>query len=107
MLPTSTRAMAADMIGRDYGDEFAKAVVVLSVGSWQGPVRSGYGLHLVRVNSKTAGRASTLSEARTAVERDWENERRTRAVDAYVAKLHQSYAVIVEAAVPGATKGRP
>ena len=32
-----------------FGDVFAEAMVSLPVGTWQGPVSSGYGFHLVKV----------------------------------------------------------
>jgi PPIC-type PPIASE domain len=106
LLPSSTPAMAADLVARDYGDEFAKAVLALPAGAgWQGPVRSGYGLHLVRVTSKTAPRASVLAEVRAALERDWDNERRQRAVDTYVRDLRKTYDVVVQAAL--GSKGQP
>jgi len=78
------------------------------VGGWQGPVRSGYGLHLVRVNSKAPGRAAALPEVRAAVERDWENERRQRAVDTYVRNLRKTYDVVIEVTLPdGTNKAQP
>jgi len=108
LLPTSAAAMAADLVARDYGDAFAKAVLALPVGGWQGPVRSGYGLHLVRVNSKAPGRAAALPEVRAAVERDWENERRRRAVDTYVRNLRKTYDVVIEVPLPdGTNKAQP
>ena len=100
LLPGSVAAIAADRLARDFGDEFASAVVALPVGGWQGPVRSGYGVHLVRVTSKTAGRAATLAEVRAAVERDWENDRRLQASEAFERKLRKSYDVVIEAKLP-------
>ena len=39
-----------------FGDDFAGAVVALPVGDWQGPISSGFGLHLVKVTGQEAGR---------------------------------------------------
>ena len=50
MLARHLDAVAADLIARDFGEEFAMALQGLQIGMWSGPVLSGYGLHLVRVN---------------------------------------------------------
>ena len=104
LLPASTAAMPTDLIARDYGEDFANAVLALPAGGWQGPVRSGYGLHLVRVLRNTPGRPATLAEVRAAVERDWENDRRIQANDAYYRRLRASYDVVIDVdASAGAT----
>ena len=46
-------ARASD-ISRMFGDEFTLALRALPLGQWQGPVASGVGLHLVRVNVRAA-----------------------------------------------------
>ena len=40
-----------DQIAKTFGPGFAKAVFTLPKGSWQGPVASGYGWHLVFVDA--------------------------------------------------------
>ena len=100
LLPASIVATAADRLARDFGDDFAQAVLALPIGGWQGPVPSGYGVHLVRVTAKTAGRATTLVEVRAAVERDWENDRRQQANADFERRLRKSYDVVIEAKLP-------
>lgn len=106
LLPAKQEAIAADMLARDFGDEFAKALLSLPVGSWQGPVRSGFGVHIVRVNSRTPGQASALSEVRAAVQRDWENQRRNKTREAYYQDLRRNYDVEIEAALPDVPHGQ-
>ena len=77
-LPARVEATPADLVAREFGESFAAALDKLSVGTWDGPVPSGFGWHLVRLQRFTPGRPATLSEVRKAVERDWENERRQR-----------------------------
>ena len=100
LLPDGQNAIAADMLVRVFGDDFAKALLSLPVGSWQGPVRSGFGVHIVRVNSRTKGQASSLAEVRAAVERDWENQRRNKTREAYYQELRKQYDVEIEARLP-------
>jgi hypothetical protein len=106
LLPANSTAIPADRLARDFGEDFAGYVLALPVGDWSGPVSSGYGVHLVRVNSKTPGRPATLDEVRTAVERDWENDRRVRANADYYARLRRKYDVVIDVALPDMDKGK-
>lgn len=99
LLPMRVPAVPADLLARDYGEEFANQVLALPVGGWQGPLRSGFGLHLVRVTSKRPQQPARLAEARAAVERDWENDRRLQASEAYYRKLRAAYDVVVDVAL--------
>ena len=100
LLPVTTDAIATDLLARDYGESFAAAVDALPIGSWSGPVASGYGTHLVRLNRRTPGRPATLQEVRAAVERDWENERRATASEAYYRDALRKYDVVIDARLP-------
>lgn len=107
-LPGVVSATPVDLLARDFGDEFAQALPGLAVGQWTGPVPSGFGAHLVLVNSMTPGRPSTLAEVRKAVERDWENEQRQQAKQAYYEQLHKKYQVVIDAQLaPVASRGQP
>ena len=101
LLPTTAAAIPADLLARDYGDDFAASLATLPVGVWGGPVKSGYGVHLVRVTSRMPGRPAMLTEVRTAVERDWENDRRVSAREAYYQKARQKYDVVIDVSVQG------
>ncbi len=97
LLPATTASVAVDRLAREFGEEFARSVGALAVGDWSGPIASGYGVHLVRVNSRTPGRPATLDEARAAVERDWESDRRAQAKADYFEKLRRKYDVVIDA----------
>jgi len=102
MLPRRETRTPTERIARDFGEDFAQALTSLPVGAWQGPVRSGYGLHLVRVTERILGRPAKLSEARAAVERDWEHDRRIKAADDYYRNALKNYQVVVTADMPAA-----
>lgn len=82
-----------DLVQREFGPDFAGALLSVRRGRWEGPVRSGYGLHLVRVNHVVPGRIPELKQVRTSVVRDFELDRRTRALDAAYVKLSRKYKV--------------
>jgi parvulin-like peptidyl-prolyl isomerase len=85
-----------DRVAAEFGIEFAGALGELPERRWQGPVRSSYGLHLVRIDERTAAAMPALAEVRAAVQREWENERRLRARDARLKELRERYTVVVE-----------
>jgi len=107
LLPLQARASPLDVIGRDFGDEFAQALLTLPVGTWQGPVRSGFGAHLVRIERRVPGRPATLAEARASVERDYESDRRERAREDYYRRLRRDYRVVIEARLPPEARPDP
>jgi hypothetical protein len=83
----------ADLVQRDFGPGFAKALLSVRRGVWEGPLTSGYGAHLVRVEKVLPGRVPKLDEVRTAVARDYEEERRRKSVDETYRKLLRSYRI--------------
>ena len=93
MLPPRIDLMPLDLVARDFGNPVAKALSDMARGKWQGPVRSGYGLHLIFLEARVPGRMPLLEEVRTAVVRDWEADRRKRSVDAHYRNLRQGYDV--------------
>jgi hypothetical protein len=79
-----------------FGDKFAVALDGLVVGEWQGPVESGYGLHLVHLFARTTLREPALDDVRDNVRREWANAQRQQANEAFFQKLLSRYTVIVE-----------
>ncbi len=95
MLPERIDGSATD-VARAFGAEFESALRTVPVGSWQGPVESGFGLHLVRLEKREDGRVARLADVREAVERDVLHAKAQAANDAYYESLRSKYAVRVE-----------
>jgi hypothetical protein len=93
-------------IGRLFGQDFAAKVVAVEPGAWQGPVASGYGLHLVLVRERVAGRVPALEEVRPLVERELLSQRRREQLAAMYDELLQKYSVTIENRVTGEGAGR-
>ena len=98
MLPHAVKAASTSEVGRTFGAEFADAIEALPVDSWQGPVRSGFGLHLVQVTERLDGRKATLQEVRDEVQRDVLYARAQEAADAFYERLRSAYVVRIDAA---------
>ncbi len=92
-------------IQRLFGKEFAANVFELAPGRWEGPVRSGYGLHLVLVREKAPGHLPELSEVRADVEREWLFARKKEMQEAMHKKLLERYTVVVEQPPDAGGKG--
>lgn len=54
-----------------FGAQFAQALPGLKAGSWQGPVESGLGWHLVFIESTTPSRVPEFEEIESEVKADW------------------------------------
>ncbi|MGB7931082.1 MAG: peptidylprolyl isomerase [Gammaproteobacteria bacterium] len=58
-------------LAKDFGPQFAVAVSKLTPDSWQGPIESGYGWHLVYVDSLIPGRVPAFEEVEQDVKIAW------------------------------------
>ncbi len=83
-------------VSRLFGDTFSKHLFELASGKWVGPVESGYGLHLVRIDSRTEPRVPSLTKVRDKVQNEWLAEQRKKANKSFYAELHKRYKIIVE-----------
>ena len=98
MLPAALESAPAFEVTRIFGKAFAEGLKALPTGEWVGPVRSGFGLHLVKIEQRVDGRPATLAEVREAVERDLLRERAMQAKADFYKKLRANYTVRIEAA---------
>jgi hypothetical protein len=101
LLPPSMEAASPQATANTFGQEFALQLDEVPVGQWSGPIESGFGLHLVRVDERVADRAPTLAEIRPIVLREWQAEERSRQNAAFLDTLKRKYVIRVEG--PAAT----
>jgi len=90
---------------KQFGEPFALELGRLQPGRWQGPVESGYGVHLVFVSERTEGHLPALAEVRAAVRREWDNARRIAANEAFYQELLARYRVTIEGLEPADEPG--
>ncbi len=79
-----------------FGADFASSLLDLKTGEWSGPVRSGYGLHLVRVSASEAAGPVALADIRPVVEREWRNAQRKAGAEAQYQQLRAGYKIVVK-----------
>jgi hypothetical protein len=95
-LPSEYQAAAPAEVARRFGRAFPNRLSALPVGRWSGPVESGYGLHLVLVRERTAGRLPPLNEARDAVLSEWRAAQREALNAGFRRERRARYAVTVQ-----------
>ena len=76
-----------------FGSRFTEKLVELPVGSWQGPVPSSYGLHLVYIENRTASVIPELDQIRSKVQTEWQSEKRGEMDAAFYQQLRQQYEI--------------
>lgn len=105
-LPTGSVPLSESEVAQRFGQDFAAALTELPVGRWSGPVESGFGHHLVRIQQRQPGALPPLETVRDSVEREWHNARREEAAESFYRQLRQRYDVRIEhSAAPEGTRG--
>jgi hypothetical protein len=74
-----------------FGSTFSDTVFEITPGGWQGPVQSGYGIHLVYIKDVVASREPLFDEVRDKVKNDLVSQRRTDSFDAFYKSLRDKY----------------
>lgn len=100
LLPAGLERVPVSEVERQFGREFATALTQLPVGAWE-PVRSGYGMHVVRVTAREDARKPALDAVRPEVERDLLHARAQEASEAFYQELRARYTVRIEGAAAG------
>ncbi|MDJ0955333.1 MAG: peptidylprolyl isomerase [Arenicellales bacterium] len=87
---------SSDQISRIFGRVFADNLAGLETGRWQGPVESGYGLHLVFIDERTEPSHPDLADIRDKVRWDLLSERQKEMDAAFYTELRKKYKVKIE-----------
>lgn len=95
-LPARLAAAPADELAMQFGDNFAAALAGLPAGRWAGPVASGFGLHLVRIDRREAPPRPRLADVRQRLENDWRRAAIARAEADDLKALMARYDVVIE-----------
>jgi peptidyl-prolyl cis-trans isomerase C len=89
-----------DEMAKLFGLNFARALVNLKPGSWQGPVESGYGWHLIFVDSSAPGRVPAFEEIEPDIKSTWIEGQRTQAKAKAYETMRARYQVVLPEKLP-------
>ena len=97
LLPQDLQEVRVSDLDSLFGRGFGEALDDMSVGSWHGPVQSGFGLHLVYVEKRVDGHDPQLDEVPDLVKREWLQVRRKSAIASLYERLAENYNIVIEA----------
>ena len=89
------RDRSPEFLGKEFGAPFALAVAKLPPGSWQGPIESGFGWHLVFVDTVVPGRVPAFEEVEADVRAAWLREQKALAWAKSYKTMRESYTVLL------------
>jgi hypothetical protein len=102
-VPRVREAATAEALSADLGEEYATGVLALADdGAWHGPIRSFFGVHLVRVTARTEARTPALEEIRERVVLALNAERRRDVNEQAYQDLRERYDIVIE--IPDAVR---
>jgi hypothetical protein len=84
-------------VARLFGPRFAQALLQQPPGSWQGPIESGYGWHLVWVDSLTPRRVPVFEEVETEARAEWIADQRAETRRRAYEALRARYEIVLPA----------
>ena len=74
-------------------------VFLLKPGSWAGPVKSGYGVHLVRITDLARQHSAHFRRFGRRSWRSGDTSERTQTKAQYLGKLREKYGVVIDESV--------
>jgi hypothetical protein len=93
LLPLEFSDRRQDEIAGLFGEPFADEVSALPIGNWQGPVGSGYGLHVVLLEERVDARIPEFGAIRDQVRTEFLVERRRTAEEDVYRELRARYTI--------------
>jgi parvulin-like peptidyl-prolyl isomerase len=79
-----------------FGEDFAKALFTFQPGQWNGPLKSGYGLHLAFVTTRRGAGRPQFEKVRDTVLAEWRRENEEKTNRDYLARLREKYGVAID-----------
>jgi hypothetical protein len=94
MLPGVVTDMSEERLARTFGTAFNDAVMSLAVGRWEGPVESGFGLHLVKITHRVDSQIPEWTEVVERIVSDMVYEGTKAAEDQFYAEILPRHQVV-------------
>jgi peptidyl-prolyl cis-trans isomerase C len=84
-----------EQVANVFGAKFTRSLFQLAPGSWQGPIKSGFGWHLVWVDSMTPARLPVFEEVEPEVRSQWVADQRAEFKRQAFAAMKARYEVVL------------
>lgn len=92
---------SSEKIAAQLGPPFARALFAQKPGAWSGPIESGFGWHLVFVESMTPGRVPAFEEIEPDVKQEWQLDRRQEVRRRMFDDMRARYEVVLPPSLAG------
>jgi hypothetical protein len=96
-----------EQLAKEFGPAFARALFEVAPGSWQGPIESGYGWHVVFLEASIPGHLPALEEVEPDVKTAWRAAQRAEAWNKAYEKMRARYDLVLPAPPAGDAGGEP
>jgi parvulin-like peptidyl-prolyl isomerase len=84
-----------DDVAKTFGPPFAHALFQVTPGAWAGPIESGYGWHLVWIDSITPARIPAFEEVEADVKTGWTEDQRAEIRQRAFEAMRARYEVVL------------
>jgi len=84
-----------DDVAKTFGPRFAETLFQVSPGAWAGPIESGYGWHLVWVDSMSPARVPSFEEVEPDVRTGWVEDQRAEIRERAFEAMRARYEVVL------------
>ena len=89
------RDRTPEALAKEFGPQFVVALEKLKPGLWQGPIESGYGWHLVFVDTVIPGRVPAFEEMEPDVKTAWLADQKKQAWQKAYTDMRAKYIVLL------------
>jgi len=79
-----------------FGKKFSDLAFTLPLKSWQEPIKTKHGIHLIYIHSRTLVHVPQLSTIKEKVFREWRKKKRDEANEIFYKNLYKNYKIIIE-----------
>ncbi len=86
-----------EVVAKEFGPPFARALAGIAPGAWAGPIESGYGWHLVFVDAMTPERVPDFDEIEAEVRSAWTEDKREQTRARLYETMRARYEVVLPA----------
>jgi len=105
MLSNAYADMLENDLDRTFGSGFSAAVATMEPGRWDGPIESGYGVHLVKVLKRTDAAIPDWTQVRHKLVTDMQFEAGKAAEDQLYAEIASRYQIVYDDLVASVMEG--
>ena len=92
----SYQNLPSHQVARLFGQEFTQGLTQAPIGEWYGPINSGYGQHLVKLEQRSKPTLLPLGEIREDVLIQWKAAQQQQSNDSLYEELKSTYHIVIE-----------